>query len=66
MCNFKIAVKSFERHYEEQSDVVIQKKPFYVRRTVGLWIAALNTLQTVQSFAMTDENINLCNKIKHV
>ena len=41
----------------QRSDVVIQKKYFYVRRTFDLWIAALNTLQTVQSFAMTNYNI---------
>ena len=29
------------------------EKAFYIRRTVDLWIATLNTLQTVQSFAMT-------------
>ena len=33
--------------------VVIQKKSFYVRRIVDLWIASLTTLQTVQSLAMT-------------
>ena len=65
LCNTRIIMDSsgtcfsvskkifFTRHYEEQSDVVIQKKSFYVRRTVGLWIATLNTLHTVQSFAMT-------------
>ena len=35
------------------SDVVIQKKSFYVYRTVDLWVATLTSLQTVQSFATT-------------
>ena len=36
------------------SDVVIQKKSFYVYRTVDLWVSTLTSLQTIKSFATTD------------
>ena len=45
----QIFAMTVARHYESRnnvSDVVIQKKSFYVRRTVGLWIVtALTTFE---------------------
>ena len=46
------------------------EKSFYVRRPVGLWIAILTTLQTVQSFAMTviaykDSTLAIKKYLKH-